>query len=141
MPVVNVYMGSVQVVASDLVLDAASWNILRSSDFTQLGNNGVNPLLANVRFYSLGIENRSGVAFKVALDSSTSATPPTVASLNPEQCIDVQPFSTLNMDVSNTLGNSGVRRILYLINVDSLDAAYFTGLNAVLNITASFYPS
>jgi hypothetical protein len=141
MPVLNVYVGNVQVNASSLVLNATDWSILRSSNFTQLGNNGVSPLAANIRFYSIGIENRSGFGLKVALDSSTSATPPTVASLNPSQCIDVKPFDTLNLELANALGNAGVRRILYLVNVDALDSSYFTALNTVLNITASFYPS
>jgi hypothetical protein len=141
MPVLNVYVGNVQINASSLVLNATDWSILRSSNFTQLGNNGVSPLLANIRFYSIGIENRSGFALKVALDSSTSATPPTVASLNPAQCIDVKPFDTLNLELANALGSAGVRRILYLVNVDALDPSYFTALNTVLNITASFYPS
>lgn len=93
------------------------------------------PLPANLRFYSVTVNNESGTGVLVRFDSLTASTSPLGAS---SLGFTIDALGQQTFDVSTLLGVTGVRRILLY----PLGASYSGGaqtLQSTIRLLATFY--
>ena len=94
-----------------------------------------NPLPANLRFYSVTVNNESGTGVLVRFDSLTGSTSPLGAS---SLGFTIDALGEQTFDVSTLLGVTGVRRILLY----PLGGSYSGGaqyLQSTIRLLATFY--
>lgn len=92
-----------------------------------------NPLPANLRFYSVTVNNEAGTGVLVRFDSLTGSTAPLAGGGFTIDALGQQTF-----DVSTLLGVTGVRRILlYPLGGSFSGGAQY--LNSTIRLLATFY--